>query len=1402
MGEYAQGLNFTIQDIHAGSYAPPVTDPTLPKYRLVGRDTSDMFKNKNILDSSNLVSANYLAGTPAPKPLIITAPALNDAILYDGTAWVNTPLPGGGGSFGVGNTLFVDAVYGDDATAQAFNPAQAYKTCAAAADAAAAHLQPVLIYVRAGSYTEGNLARPTITANWYFELGTTVTATGVLFDCNDTQTYTINIWGRAQFIGATDQLVRLAQTGAKSLYLECKSMSNAFGSCIYLDGAAVQATVRVMENIFCSRAINVSSADAELLDPRNSAIYLGDVQAASLASIYVQYISNTGGGTCLLTNVNVDATWYVTSNIIKTTGPTAVMQFGTNGVVQLQTNDIITGAILFTPAASAVNIGAVCVKGGTLTATTESILAAGANTIYAAPCVNVSAGTLNITSLKITTTGYLSGTTASAVSVTGGVANLTISELICTSTNVVRQTAGQLALTCNKITNVGAVLNSPLINIISGTADITSSISASIATNANCVDGAGTIRCNFYNVTLVGTGSFFGSTGAATGAISLNVTNCSLASGSFIDISGSTTNTIGIDVNADRVTSVSGSCFAINRSANGATNISGVIKSFTSSGSLINFASSGTIFANVEFGAAQCGGISLSAFAASTVTCRLNQYNCTATNAVALAGTATAAVNINISALVHTGTRVFNITNNNVSSTTFMQCSTLQSNGALGTISGATNIFDLTNVIVASGITQTAGTLRVIFGFINSSTILTLSGGTSNITGVQMITSGLAFSQSAGTLSTQIASLTSSVGCLAITGSSVCTSIIRGGRFQSGDAACYLISNTNALSDILLQMSNLVSGRTDIGTTKAIVEISGNATISQQTDSILGTLTGAHALLISGTPTYRFDIFQIVTTGRVMTKSSTTNITGDIGQVILRSATPVTEASILFAMGGSGRTTINITEIQHLLPSTGIPVTIINVASGSVRVNATSINATTHSNISILNNLSEVDIDISEAEITGSACINSGTCRFIVSDKITSNNSTDVFQNNGTAKIVVGEVEGALDVVKQTDGTSVVSFNRIVNVSGYVFNIQGGDTFTGNCDSASANGMLSVSGISDSTIVSINCDLFTAQGDAAAINLAAGNVNIVMGVITGKFNDTIFDIRTTGPVCASVTQMQVLGAGAIINVRQRGLTTNPVNISGGCLKTQSGPLLVTNTYANPIVLDVTGFVTGGPQIMNITGGHLFLEVQTMEVNPENGDPTPIILATTAAEFGDLTFNLTCNNLLQIGESRTMTGIQIGDATNRNCYGSIDIQSMNVPSDPNGAIVDQGGLMTIYSVLDTGRLTVNFGLAQTLATYGIYIHSEGVADLDGLLISGSLRLINPAIRTTPIYIRNRSGNRGPSLKDLALISDGRVSIEARDANQDVRIYGTVTATQNTNNISNFIPGNLVISSDVV
>ena len=1402
MSEYPNGLNFTIQDINARSWAPPVNDPTLPKYRLVGRDTADMFKNKNILDSSNLVAATYIGGLPAPKPINVNSPANGDALIYNGSEWQNTPIPSGGGGFNVGNTLFVDDVYGDNATAQAFNPAKPYKTCGAAVNAAVLIAGNVLIYVRAGNYTEANLARPNVTIYWYFDLGTMVTASGILFDCNDLQTYNTNIWGRARFMGAANYLFRLAQTGAKNLYVECVSMNNA-GSCLYVDGAQASAVVRVIETATCSRSIALGFADAELVDPRNAVVFLGDGVPNDRTSISIQYISNTGGGTCVLANTNNAVTWYLSCNVMTSTGPTICMQIGTSGSVEIECNGITGAAVAFTPAASNANIGAVCVKGATLTVVTENITSNGANTLYAVPAANVSGGVLNLTSLKCNTAGHPAGTTSSCINITGGIGNLVISELICTSTNAVRQTSGQMTLACNKITNQSAALGSSLISIIGGTADISASISVNVATNANCIDGSGTIRCNFYNATMIGTGSFFGSTGAATGSISLNVTNCSLASGNFIDISGSTTNAITVDVNADRITAVSGALFSINRSANGSTTISSNVKSFVSSGNLLNFRSSGTITANLEVESAQCAAVNATVNVASTIVCKVNQFVSTATNAMSITGTASVSFTTNIGTLTHSGTRIFNITNNNAGSAIFIQCGTVQSNGALANISCASCVMDIISVTTASGVTQSAGTLRTIFGFMTSSNIITLTGGTANVTGVQLVTSGLAISQTAGILLSQIANLTSAAGCLSVTGPSVCTTVTRGGRFTSGDAPCYLISNTNALSDISLQMSTLVSGRTDIGTTKAIVEISGNATISQQTDVITGAATGAHAILVSGAPTYRFDVAQIIVTGRVLTKSATTTITGVLGQVIIRSAAAVTEASILFALSGSNRTILDITEVQHLLPLTVNPVTMVSVTGGTVRFNVTSILATTHSNFTILNNSATCDIDISEADITGPACINTGTVRYNVSDRITTGTGINVFQNSNTAKFIVGEIVGASNVVTQTAGTTLARFNAVSSVTSYVFNITGGGLFTGNCAQASAVGFASISGLGDETIVNIANEYFSSDSNIPAINIEAGNVNIVMGNIIGKFEDTIIFIRSLAPVCAQVNEMQVIGAGAVAYVRQESPTIYPVKIGGNCIRTAAGPLLRTETFqGNRVYVDVTTFITDGPQVLNILGGDLRLNIQNMETRYADSAVTPIVQALTNGDFGDMNMTLTCNQITHTGDSRSVMGILMGSRDFRNCYGSIQVQSMNVPGEITGSVTDQGGILTVYSDLTRGRLTASFGLAQTESIYAIYADARDTNVLDGLLLTGNIINKNSSIRTVPVFIDNRGSFFGPSLKDMLLVSDGNFSIQAALASQNIRIYGSVTATLPTDNIVDIIGGVFNNNTNVV
>lgn len=143
--------------------------------------------------------------------------------------------------------IYVDATFGDDATALHNRFDKPYATLKAAHASATADIK-TLIYVRRGSYTSEAIKNKNL-IDWYFEPGTLVT--NHRFD-DDGSNMQFNVYGKAEFVDSTgDGVLSLRQPGT-NVYFECKK-ATVDGRFLYI-GSGSPSSLHIKMDVLISGA--------------------------------------------------------------------------------------------------------------------------------------------------------------------------------------------------------------------------------------------------------------------------------------------------------------------------------------------------------------------------------------------------------------------------------------------------------------------------------------------------------------------------------------------------------------------------------------------------------------------------------------------------------------------------------------------------------------------------------------------------------------------------------------------------------------------------------------------------------------------------------------------------------------------------------------------------------------------------------------------------------------------------------------------------------------------------------------------------------------------------------------------------------------------------------------------
>lgn len=263
----------------------------------------------------------------ANAPLVINAGAMGwiagtaDGNMYqwNGTSWAQVQMK-------TSNTIWVDATYGNPATAQKYNPFRPYQSIDNAQTAAVAG---DVIHVRPGAYTATRIGKNGV--DWYFEPDAIVT--GLIGDYGTSMTFVI--YGQGQFTSSTANT--LAQTNASTnITVFCKSIT-----CTISGGTAASCaggTQEIHGNLVSTGTFGngaICSVGSQTLYGNSYGFYIG----VSTAGTGKQYVYGNVSSATRAANVN-GGNQYIYGNV---TGPSAIYlaSSGTMLVTGLATGTIV-----------------------------------------------------------------------------------------------------------------------------------------------------------------------------------------------------------------------------------------------------------------------------------------------------------------------------------------------------------------------------------------------------------------------------------------------------------------------------------------------------------------------------------------------------------------------------------------------------------------------------------------------------------------------------------------------------------------------------------------------------------------------------------------------------------------------------------------------------------------------------------------------------------------------------------------------------------------------------------------------------------------------------------------------------------------------------------------------------
>lgn len=1323
-----------------------------------------------------------------------------------------------------GNTIFVDSVYGNDATGEANNPAKPFKTIYAAANFTTKSLNNVLIYIRPGEYNnEENLAIPNKTLYWYFENGTTVTGKDILWNVINGENY---IFGEAIFKSLGESVIKITGNENPIFHLSAQSIINDYGACIQIIDSAPDCIIDVENSIISNVLIDVNAPDPniELLNINKVVIYSNSVNDII---INAEKIEHNGGG------INVLASGFININasIISTTGPTSILH-NENTTLNINSNSIISNGINFINGPlNRINEGCIVSILGTNNINSNLIQAKG-NEIRAGNALNITGGLMNILSNKIINNAS-NNEQLSALYIGGGTLSCQSNQIISESSAVINIEGGIANINTDIIDN--RLIPFPVAAIDMNDGELKLNIGEVLcANNFEFIIHRGGIIIGDIEKALFNGNSIFYVAEPSTASITttFNLDNITTDNGNIFNIVGNNTNSVSLNVNANNLISNGGNLLVVNTNIQTLSVINLDILSYTTgAGNGIILVSGNTISRfnienlNTNNGTAiniDTGNI------ISNVSANIGQLTASSDNGILIFGNANPFnfdLNIQeyfsfsnqsaiyISAIPPPDIRgILQITINKLIASAYLLITDTDTGDNIGDYNMSVTINfgrssttgDMIQIENRNTINFTFNSNEHLIGE-NAGYLFRQLIGTSNINLNQITNngdSGIGLSLNEGIINGQVQIINSRSRSIDITSISALNLKVQKINHFGNNSSAINISDGSAYLNIDTIESQITGA-------DAMIFILTNQNIDFYCNKITGNLLqqDSNIFYVNGSAIYNLNVGNITTTGYILNNSASGPINFNVENINITSLQAVGEPSDLFTIG-NGNTAKNIYNINKFIY--GLPIVrfanpvVFNFSGGNNIINLKYFESLNHTGVltfflndtttNIISNeiivnfqflsssTSTITLDINKishlSNLAYLMTINSGTLNFDIDLAIGVDSN---FMNIGGGNpSIYGNINQIRDFLNLFDILTIFDYS-----------VEIGNAFN------NARVLNIPVGLVNFVYLKIN-DLNTAK-DNVLFNIESTAITIDINTIKTNNTTGLFNLATNTPVNLNIGSISNINNGTIVSINQTAQTVEPINITIDNVKTQG--LIYTIASFNGSVININSeyLETSGPEIIQQVGGYVKYNIETAISTSTLNDQNYYLL-DFSNEFGTRGISKVIynGNLLE-GQSDKIYGIVVGSPSEQQIIYNININHINIgnPNTTDATII--GGILTSYSLLNSYNELSSFKVIQafTRTRYAIYIVSD---NSQYLIISGTYRAISGINTGNLAFFIEGNSIIGPSFNNVVAVvrNDSSFFIDASTP-ADISVQNILNSNKIISpNITNNVTGSTILT----